>query len=138
MKPCNIAAKVIEAVARDVSCGVKVDAVEALHDVGVVGNIEVGHYRLAVLRDLDVFAVVLADGHGGVDDIRYNHHYLGYLLGVFGFETLALGKSLGEFRYLGFGCHGLVLLALSHQSAYLLGDLVSVCSEGVRLLLDRS
>ena len=65
MQAGNVAQQVVEAVAGDAACGVKVDAVEALHDVHVVRDRVVGHNGLAEALDLDVMAVVGADGHAG-------------------------------------------------------------------------
>ncbi len=69
MEPGNIPHEVIEAVAGDTAGSVHIDAVEALHYLGVVGNIKIGDYRFAEALYFDVAAVVRADGNAGVNDI---------------------------------------------------------------------
>ena len=65
----NVAQQVVEAVAGHAAGGVQIDAVEALHDVHMVGDGIVGHHRLAEALDLHIVAVVGADGHAGIDHL---------------------------------------------------------------------
>ena len=94
MNSGNIAHEIIESVARNTSCGVKVNAVETLHNIGVVRNFKIGNNRLAVFCDLNILAVILADGDARVNDIGNDHHYFCYLFGIFCLKLFALGKSL--------------------------------------------
>ena len=79
MKAGDIAAEIIETVARNASCRVKVNAVETLHNIGVIRNFKIGHNGLAVFCNLNILAVILADWHARIDNVGNNHHYLGYL-----------------------------------------------------------
>ena len=76
MQARHVADEVVEAVAGHAAGAVQVDAAEAFHDVGVVRDLEIGHDGLTEAFELDVFRVVLSDGHGGVDDVRDDHHGL--------------------------------------------------------------
>ena len=69
MEPGNIPHEVVEAVAGDPAGSVHVDAVEGLHDLGVVGDLKVGDHRLTEALDFHIAAVVRADGDGGINDI---------------------------------------------------------------------
>ena len=70
MQARDVAQQVVKAHARHAAGGVLVDAVEARHDVHMVRHLEIGDERLAEALRLNVAAVVRADGHGGVDDVR--------------------------------------------------------------------
>ena len=69
MEPGNIPHEVVEAVAGDPAGSVHVDAVEGLHDLGVVGDLKVGDHRLTEALDFHIVAVVRADRDGGINDI---------------------------------------------------------------------
>ena len=76
VQPRDIAAEVIEPVSACAAGAVEVDAAQLFHDLHMVGDLEVGHRRLAELFHFDVFAVVLPDRHRRVDDVRDDHHPL--------------------------------------------------------------
>ena len=76
MQTCDVAHEVVEAVAGYPAGGVHVNAVKALHDGGVVRDVELRYLRLAEALHLDIVAVVGSDGDGGVDDVRDEQHYL--------------------------------------------------------------
>ena len=76
MQPRDIAEQIVKAHARDASGGFFVDAIKALHDVHMVGDFKIGHDRLSEALDLDVAAVVRADGDGRVNDVRDHIHDL--------------------------------------------------------------
>ena len=63
MQACNIAHKVIKALARNPAGGILINSVEKLHNVGMVGNFKIGVRLLSELLYLNIFAVVLADGN---------------------------------------------------------------------------
>ena len=132
----HVADKVIEAVSGHAAGAVQVDAAETFHDVGVVRDLEIGHDRLAEAFELDVLRVVLSDGHGGVDDVRDDHHGLQ----EFFLHTDFLGGKLVDARgvagHFGLDLFGLVLLPLPHQLADLLGDGLAFGAEGFDLGLD--
>ncbi len=130
MQTGDIAHQIIEAVAGGPAGGVHVDAVEAGHDLGVIGNLVIRDHRLTEALDLDIGAVIRADGYGGVNDVRDQQHALIELILVFLFQLLQLLEALGILPDLlldGLGLGGLggILLRLSHQHADLLGELVS-------------
>ena len=95
VQTCNVANEVIEAVAGDAACGVHINAVEALHNLGVIGNIEIGDDGLAEALDLNVCAVIRADGDGRIDDVRDGQHDLMDTFCVVLLKTLKLGEPVG-------------------------------------------
>jgi len=139
----DIAAKVIKAVAGNTARRVQIDAVKALHDLRVVGDLEIGHSRLAEALHLNIAAVVRADGNARIDHLRDDHHALGEFRLVLRLELFQLGQTCGLARDLGLDVLGLlqlggVLLRLSHQHADLLGKGVAVGAKLVRLGLRRA
>ena len=134
----DVAEQVVEARAGDAARGVHVDAVEALHDLCVVGNFKIGDLRLAEALDLDIAAVVRADGDAGVDDVRDQQHDLVDLLLILLFELFKLGQAVGvrlDGRLDLFGLFELarVLLRLTHQHADLLREGVAAGAQLARL-----
>ena len=134
----DVAEQVVEARAGDAARGVHVDAVEALHDLRVVGNFKIGDLRLAEALDLDVAAVVRADGDAGVDNVRNQQHDLVDLLLILLFELFKLGQAVGvrlDGRLDLFGLFELarVLLRLTHQHADLLREGVAAGAQLARL-----
>ncbi len=134
VQPGDVALEVVEAVAGGATGGIQVDAVQALHDVHVVGDLPLGHYGLAETFVLHVLGVVLADGHGIVDDVGDHQHALSDLLGVLDLLLLDVGQLVLHVLDLLLGGLGLVALALAHQHADLLGDLVALGTQVVRAL----
>ena len=76
MQAGDVAQQVVEAVAGHAACSVHVDAVKALHDLGVVRDGEIGHDRLTEALCFHVVGVVRADGHAGVDHLGDGVHDL--------------------------------------------------------------
>ena len=76
MQACNVAQQVVEAVTGHAACGVHIDAVKALHDLGVVRDGEIRHNGLAEALGLHVIGIVRADGHAGVDHLGNGVHDL--------------------------------------------------------------
>ena len=134
MESGNVAHEVVETVAGDVACGVEVDAVEALHDICVVGNLKIGNDGLAEFLDLDVAAVVGSQRNGGIDDLRDQHHILADDLVSFSLDLVKLVQA-AVVSDLCLDGLGLFLLALLHQAADLLGDLLFLGADLIRLLL---
>ena len=134
MQARDIALEVIEAVAGGAASGVNVDAVQLLHDVHMIGHLEIRHNRLAEALDLDVLAVVLADRHTRVDDLRDDLHALLDLSGVFFLQLLQTRQLLGHLVDLRLGRLSFVLLALLHQAADLLGEHLALIAQAVGLL----
>ena len=131
VEPGNIAHQVIEAVAGDPTGGIHIHAVEALHDLSVIGDLVIGHHRLAEALHLYVGAVIRANRDGGINDIGDGQHNVADLLGVLLLQLLQLCQpvSLG----LDLGLDGLcflqlggVFLGLTHQHADLLGKGVAL------------
>ena len=141
MQPGDIPLEVVEAVAAGAAGAVKVDAVEPLHNIDVVGYLEVGDRRLAEALDLHIFAVIPADRNRGVNEIGDHQHPLAdfpFELFLEGLQLLKLPVDGGHLR---FGALGLLLLALGHQSADLLADRIALAAQlvaaglGVAVLL---
>ena len=126
MQAGDIAHEVVKAVAGNAACRVHVDAVKALHYLGVVGDVKIGHDRLAEALHLDVAAVVRAYRDGGVYHVWDGHHDGLYPLAHLRGRFLKLGKAVGVCLDLRLGLLGLgklrrVLLRLTHELADLLG-----------------
>ena len=134
MESCDIADQIVKAVARDAARAVEVDAAEALHDLRVVRDLEIGNERLAEALDFDVLAVVLPYRYGRVDYVRDRHHYLSDALRELLFLLFESGESGGLLADLALRLLGLLALALRHQAADHLRDLVAVRAQLVRFL----
>ena len=133
MKPRDVSHEVVESVSGDAARAVEIDAAQTLHDVGVIRYLEIRHDGLAETLDLDVFAVVPADGHAVIYYIRDREHNFADRCGKLGFLRLKLGKTLGSGIDLCFCRLCLILLALLHQRADLLREAVAVRAKLVRL-----
>ena len=121
----DVAHQVVEAGAGYPAGGVHVDAVEGLHDLGVVGDFKGGNRRLAEALYLYVAGVVGADGHGGIDDVGNLEQDAADLRGQLSLPVLQEGQPVGVgldlgLQRLGLGQLGGVLLGLPHQYAHLL------------------
>ena len=131
MEAGDVAQQIVKAVAGHAAGGVHVDAVEALHDICMVGDLEIGHPGLAEALNLHVAAVVRPDGHAGVDHLGNDHHALGQLGVQLRLQLLQLGQPGGLPGYLGLDLLGLrqlggILLGLAHKHADLLRQGVAV------------
>ena len=132
MEPGDVAAQVVEPVAADLVPGrVQLDAVELLHDVRVVGDGIVGHQGLPEALDLHVLGVVLADGHGGVDDLGDHQHALADLPLELHLTLVQGGHLVSHGGDLLLGGLRLVPLALAHEHADPLADHVPLVAEVV-------
>ena len=141
----DVAQQVVEAIAGHAACGVHINAVEALHDLGVVRDGEIRHDRLTEALSLDVVGVVRADGYAGVDHLGDGVHDLLNAfsqLCLLGFQLCHLvGVSLdsgvvGVDLSLQLGLLGLVvaLLQLAEQRTVGLAQLVAGSLQGLDFL----
>ena len=138
MEPGNVAQQVVKAAAGDPPGGIQVNAVEGLHDIHVVGNGEVGDFTCSEPLDLYIFAVILADGHGGIDHLGDQQHIVMELFLQLRLLFLQLCQAVRLFLHLLLDSLGLrqlggVLFGLAHQHADLLAECVSVGAELIRL-----
>ena len=104
----------------------------------MIGDLEVRHDRLAKALVFDVLAVVPADRHGIVDDLRDDQHPLADLRGVFGLLLFELGQLVLHVLYLLLGRLGLLALALGHHAADRLADLVALRAQEIGALNGRA
>ena len=141
----DVAQQIVEAIAGHAACGVHINAVEALHDLGVVRDGEIRHDRLTEALSLDVVGVVRADGYAGVDHLGDGVHDLLNAfsqLCLLGFQLCHLvGVSLdsgvvGVDLSLQLSLLGLVaaLLQLAEQRAVGLAQLVAGSLQGLDFL----
>ena len=76
MKPGNIPHKIIEPIACHLPCCIQINAVKAFHNIRVIGNLKIRHYRISEFLNLYILAVILAYRHAGINDIGNGHHDL--------------------------------------------------------------
>jgi len=134
----DIAHEIVKSAAGNAAGRVHVNAVEALHYLGVIGNVEIGNDRLAEALDLDICRVVRADGNGGIDDVRDGQHDLADAHGKLVVQRLKLGKAVGvcldlRLCLLGLGKLRGVLLRLTHELSDLFRQRVAACAQLVCL-----
>ena len=134
----NVTQQIIETGAGNAAGSLQIDAVEGLHDVGVIGNGEGGNLALTEALHFHVGGVIGTDGHGGVDDLGDHDHALVQLFFQLHFQFLQLSQTVGllldlSLNGLGLGCFGRILLGLTHQHTDLLGQSVAVGAQLVGL-----
>ena len=100
----------------------------------MVRNLELRNKRLAEALDFDVLAVILANRHARVDNLRNDLHALLDLSGIFLFHLLQMRQLLRHLGNLRLGRLGFFLLALLHQPADFLGQHLALVAQAVRLL----
>ena len=127
MEPGHVPQQVVKAAPRHPAGGVHVHPGEGLHDLGVVGDLKVGDYRLSEALHLHIGGVVRANGHGGVDDVWDDQHDFPNFLRQFPLLGLQRGQSVGVGLHLGFGLLRLrqlggVLFGLAHEHPHLLAQ----------------
>ena len=138
MKACDITHQIIESVTGNTSCAVKIDSIKILHDICMIRNFKIRNNRLTKFLNLYVLAVVFTDRYRRIDDVRDHHH-------IFQKLFLNLFLSLRKFLNTSSGCSNLFFnlfclfsFSLAHKSTDLFGDLVSLSTESLNLLLDLS
>ena len=128
MQLSDITCKIIETVTGDAPCRVKIDTVKFFKYIGVVRYLVIGHFRLAVALDFDVFGIVFADRYRRIYYIGYAHHNSKqFCFNVFLFcaqfvNAVAVSGNTA-FDFLGF-----LFFALADKSSDLLRSFVSLCS----------
>ena len=130
----HIAHQIIEAVAGGLAGRVQINAVQPLHDVHMIGHLKIRHLRLAEALQLHILAVVLANRHAVVNDVRDDHHALLDLALQLLFLFLQSSQIVRQRGNLRLGGLGLVLLTLGQQTADLLGKRLALIAQRVRLL----
>ena len=140
VQPRDIAHEIVKTVAGDAARGVEIDAVKALHDLRVVRDREIRHDGVAKALHLNVAAVIRAERHARVDDLRDGEHDLVDLRLKLGLLLLQLGEPRGlrgDLRLdgLGLGELGRVFFRLSHEHADLLRQGVALGAQ-IRCLVD--
>ena len=104
----------------------------------MIRNFKIGNNGFAESFYLYVFAVILTNGNGWINDVGNGHHdNLDAFLNLF----FSCGKGFYAFcvcANLCFYLFGFVLFALCHQRTNLLGKLISLRSQCFNLLLDGS
>ena len=125
VQPGNVPHQVVEALARHAAGGLFVQAIKAHHDIRVVRHLKIGVGLLTELLHFHIFAVVTANRHGGINNVRDFHHPLGQRLAqgcLLLLQRLQLLGLLVDQRLLGLG---LLAFALPHEHTDLLAHLVA-------------
>ena len=91
----------------------------------MVRNLKIRYHGIAKTLHFHIFTVILADGHGWVNNVGNGHHDFGNLFRKLSFLFLQLCQTCGIGADL--LLHGLclILFSLAHQHANLLGQLVA-------------
>ena len=134
----NVTQQIIKAISGNPSRGIQVDAVEALHDIHMIGDLKVRHNRLTEALHFHVAGVVRTQGHGIINHLGNHQHPLVNLvlqLVLQLFQLCQPGGLVGDLflHRLRLRQLGRILLGLSHQHADLLAELVPVRPELVCL-----
>ena len=122
VKSGNIAHQIVETVAGYLSGAVQIDAVEFFHNLGVVGDFEVGNNRFTVFLNFHILGIVFTDGYRRIDDIGNGHHDLCDLFFQFGLCAFQLGQTGSISSNLCFYFLSFFFFALFHQTADLFGQ----------------
>ena len=129
MQTRNISTQIIKAIAACFTRTVKIDPVEPLHDLHMIGHLKRWNCRFSKAFNLNILAVVPADRHRWIDNIRDHHHPLADLCFKLRFKLLKLLKLFCHRSYLRFGLFGLLAQTLAHQSADLFADGIALCAQ---------
>ncbi len=121
MKPGNVSHQVVEAIARNLACRVKINTLKGSHNIGMIGYLKIRHHRLSEALYLDILGIVLSDGNGRVDDVGDNEHLFIELLCQDALVFFELCKTVSVILDLLLYSFSLVLLPLLHESADLFG-----------------
>ncbi len=120
MQPRDISHQIVKTVACHTPRRIQIQSAEALHNFRMIRNLKVRHRRFAVFLHLDILAVIPADRHARIDDIRDCHHDPSYFFFQFRFPRLQLSQTRGLLVHLIFNLFRFGLLSLAHQNADLL------------------
>ena len=120
VEPGDVAHQVVEPAAGYPAGGVQVDAVEPLHDIGMIRHLELRHRRRTEPLHLHVGGIVGPDGHGGVDHIGDHQQDLMDFGSVLALQLFQLGQPVGPrldlgLDFFGLGQLGGILFGLAHE-----------------------
>ena len=132
------ATKQVEARAGKLDAALEVDHASGGAKVPVRLGLEVELRGLAPATDLGVVGVVDAIRHGLVRDVGDGSNQVKQVLLDLGALVVKLGDAVLAGRDLGLRSLSLLLLALAHELAHLLGDGVAVCLKLLNLGDDRA
>ena len=135
MKSCNISHQIIEAISGNLSGAVKVKPLEPFHNFRMIRNLKIRRHRFSILLHFHIFTVVFSNGNGRINNIGNNHHNFCDLFLQLSFQLLQFCQTFCPCIYLGLYCLRFFFLSLAHQRANLLGQLLALSPEGIRLLL---
>ena len=138
MKACDITHQIIESVTGNTSCAVKIDSIKILHDICMIRNFKIRNNRLTKFLNLYVLAVVFTDRYRRIDDVRDYHHIFQKLFLNLFFSLRKFLNTSSRCSNLFFDLFCLFSFSLAHKSTDLFGDLVSLSTESLNLLLNLS
>ena len=130
----HIAHQIVKSVAGNAPCGIHIHSIELFHDLGVIGNLKIGHFRLSEALHFHSIAVIRPQRHGRIDHIRNLQHNRVNFIGQFSFHdfqssqpvSICLYQRLNFFRLFQFGR---ILFCLPHQHTDLFGELIAACTQ---------
>ena len=135
MQSCDITHEIIKSVSCHVSRRIQINPVKPLHNLCMIRNFKIRHYRLTKPLNLHIFTVILTDRHAGIDDIGDHHHPVIDLFRQLCLFLLQQCQFLGISGDLCFQCLGILFPALPHKRSDLFGIFLSQGTEIIRSLL---
>ena len=122
----NIAHQIIETIASYFSCTVQIKSIKAFHDLCVIRNFKIRHYRFSIALYFHIFAVIFSNRNGCIDNIGNYHHILFDFLFYFFFSCRKFFDSCTGCSYLFFNFLCFISFSLCHQSTNLFGNFIFI------------
>ena len=135
MESCHISYQIVETVSGNSSCSIHIQSAKAFHNICMIRNRIIRNKRFSKTLIFHVTAIILSDRHTGINHIGDDHHALHDLFLQYRFLLLQFSKSFGEggnfFLYL----IRFFLFTFCHEGTNLLGNLILLASQFIRLHL---
>ena len=128
MKSGNISHQIIKSVSCNSSGTVQINSIKVFHDFCVIRDLKIRNNRLSEFFNLNVFTIIFSNRYCRINDIRNYHHILQKLFFYFFFSCRKFINTCSGSSHLLFNFLCLFAFSLSHQSANLFGNFISLSS----------
>ena len=135
MQTRNVAHEIIETGSGNSACCILVKTAQSLHDIRVIRDLVIRNDRLTKALDLDILAVVLADRHRCINDLRDALHDVIELCAQLVHDGFLFLHGDGIFLDLCLDRLSLILFAGLHENRNLCRELIALCAEILRDML---